>query len=52
MPEKNRRDLHRWFAFAVSRTLMVNAMDAARGRSKFQGFAEVNQLRKPQWYEE
>jgi anaerobic magnesium-protoporphyrin IX monomethyl ester cyclase len=51
-PEKNRRDLHRWFAFAVSRALFVNAIDAARGRSKFQGFAGVNQLWKPAWYDE
>lgn len=51
-PEKNRRDLHRWFAFAVSRALFVNALDAARGRSQFQGFAGVNQLWKPAWYDE
>lgn len=51
-PERNRRDPHRWFAFAVSRTLVVNARDAVRGRSKFCGFAGVNQLWKPERYEE
>lgn len=50
--QKNRRDLHRWFAYAVSRAMTVQAMDALRGKRSFEGFAGVNQLWKPRWYDE
>ena len=51
-PYKNRRDLHRWFAFAVSRAMAVQAAESLRGHRHFEGFAGVNQLWKPAWYDD
>ncbi len=51
-PHRNRRDMHRWFALAISRTMAMQAIDALRGRRRFEGFAGVNQLWKPRWYDE
>lgn len=49
---KNRRDLHRWFLWAVTRTMGMNAWLAARGELRFEGFAGVNRLWRPAWYDE
>lgn len=50
-PHRNRRDLHRWFAYAVNRAMFVQVMESLQGRRKFEGFAGVNQLWKPRWYD-
>lgn len=50
-PYKNRRDLHRWFLYAVGRTLAMDAWRAILGEKSFEGFAGVNQLWKPAWYD-
>lgn len=50
--QKNRRDLHRWFAYAVSRTMAMQVLHFLQGKRKFEGFAGVNQLWKPRWYDE
>jgi len=51
-PYRNRRDLHRWFALAIGRAMAWQAVDALRGRRRFQGFAGVNQLWRPRWYDD
>ncbi|MFM7200930.1 MAG: B12-binding domain-containing radical SAM protein [Myxococcota bacterium] len=46
-----RRRLHWWFLFAINRVLVQDAVLSMAGRKEFQGFAGVNSLWKPQWYE-
>lgn len=50
-PYPVRRRLHWWFLFAISRVLAQDLILSAAGRKQFQGFAGVNSLWKPQWYE-
>ncbi len=51
-PHSVRRRLHWWFFIAINRVLVVQAWNALRGHGEFQGFAGVNKLWKPDWYEE
>ncbi len=46
-----RRKLHWWFFLSINRVLAKQALDALQGRGKFEGFAGVNKLWKPSWYE-
>jgi anaerobic magnesium-protoporphyrin IX monomethyl ester cyclase len=46
-----RRRLHWWFLFAISRVMAQDAVFALAGQKEFQGFAGVNSLWKPSWYE-
>lgn len=50
-PHTVRRRLHWWFFLAINRVMMVQAWNHLRGREEFQGFAGVNKLWKPTWYE-
>ena len=47
-----RRRLHIWFFLAIGRVMAMQAYNAARGRGRFEGFAGVNRLWKPSWYED
>jgi len=47
-----RRRLHWWFFIAINRVMVQQALNALKGQEKFQGFAGVNKLWKPSWYEE
>jgi len=50
-PHPMRRRLHRWFFFSLNRVLARDAWDAMQGEHHFRGFAGVNTLWKPKWYE-
>ncbi len=50
-PHPVRRRLHRWFAFSIGHVMARQALDALRGRGAFEGFAGVNKMWKPDWYE-
>jgi len=50
-PQPIRRRLHWWFLYAIGRVLAQDMILAAAGRKDFQGFAGVNSLWKPSWYE-
>ena len=47
-----RRRLHWWFFFSLNRVLAGDAWDALRGKHHFRGYAGVNTLWKPCWYDE
>jgi len=47
-----RRRLHWWFFIAINRVMVQQALNALKGEESFQGFAGVNKLWKPRWYEE
>ena len=47
-----RRRLHIWFFLAIGRVMAMQAYNAARGRGRFEGFAGVNKLWKPRWYDQ
>jgi len=51
-PHSVRRRLHWWFFLAINRVMVVQAWNALRGEGAFEGFAGVNKLWKPRWYEE
>jgi len=46
-----RRRLHWWFFIAINRVMMMQAWNAITGKESFQGFAGVNKLWQPSWYE-
>ncbi len=46
-----RRRLHWWFLLSIGRILARDAWQSLRGAKKFGGFASVNALWKPVWYE-
>lgn len=46
-----RRRLHWWFAFSISRVILLDLWHAVLGRGTFAGFAAVSQLWKPKWYD-
>lgn len=50
-PHDVRRRLHWWFFFAIGRVMMQQAVNHVAGSEKFQGFAGVNKLWKPAWYD-
>ncbi len=50
-PHAVRRRLHWWFLYAISRVMVQDMLLALAGRKAFQGFAGVNSLWKPSWYE-
>jgi len=47
---KIRRTLHRWFLFATTRLLLRDLYLAYKGEKKLEGFAAINKLWKPKWY--
>jgi anaerobic magnesium-protoporphyrin IX monomethyl ester cyclase len=51
-PHQIRRRLHWWFLFAVLRVLMTDLYNSAMGRKKFEGFAAVNKMWKPSYYDD
>ena len=46
-----RRRLHRWFLYAIGRTLLVDLWKAIKGEKRFEGFAATNKMWKPTWYD-
>ncbi|MCG3173626.1 MAG: Anaerobic magnesium-protoporphyrin IX monomethyl ester cyclase [Myxococcota bacterium] len=46
-----RRRLHNWFFFSINRVMAMQAWNAVTGKEKFEGFAGVNKLWRPSWYE-
>jgi len=48
---KMRRRLSWWFLFSISRLVGRDLFLALLGRKKFEGFAGVNRLWKPSWYD-
>ncbi len=50
-PHPVRRRLHWWFAFSIGRVMAMQALNHVTGKEKFEGFAGVNKLWKPSWYE-
>ena len=50
-PHAVRRRLHWWFFFAIGRVMAMQAVNHVAGKEKFQGFAGVNKLWKPGWYD-
>ena len=50
-PYSIRRRLHWWFLFAINRVLIRDMLLALLGRKRFEGFAAVNKLWKPRWYD-
>ncbi len=46
-----RRRLHWWFLLSIGRILFRDLWQSIRGRRQFGGFAAVNSLWKPTWYE-
>jgi anaerobic magnesium-protoporphyrin IX monomethyl ester cyclase len=49
---KIRRKLHWWFLFSIGRVVMHDLWLAIRGKKKFEGYAAVNRLWKPSWYDD
>ena len=46
-----RRRLHWWFLLAIGRVMANQAVNHVKGVEDFQGFAGVNKLWKPKWYD-
>jgi anaerobic magnesium-protoporphyrin IX monomethyl ester cyclase len=46
-----RRRLHWWFLLAIGRVMANQAVNHLKGAEDFQGFAGVNKLWKPKWYD-
>ncbi len=51
-PYPIRRDLHRWFAFAVARVMLKDLKNSLIHKTQFKGFSGIDTLQKPHWYEE
>jgi anaerobic magnesium-protoporphyrin IX monomethyl ester cyclase len=49
---KIRRTLHWWFLFSTARVLLRDVFQALKGQKKLEGFAAINQLWKPKWYDQ
>ena len=47
-----RRRLHWWFLLSIGRVMATQAANHVRGREKFEGFAGVNKLWKPSFYDQ
>ncbi|MFT5429812.1 MAG: anaerobic magnesium-protoporphyrin IX monomethyl ester cyclase [Myxococcota bacterium] len=47
-----RRRLHWWFFLTIGRVFANQAMNHMRGEQVFEGFAGVNKLWKPRWYDD
>jgi anaerobic magnesium-protoporphyrin IX monomethyl ester cyclase len=50
-PHSVRRRLHWWFFIAIGRVMAAQALNHVKGGEQFQGFAGVNKLWKPAWYD-
>ena len=50
-PHQNRRKLHWWFAYSISRVMARQVINHVKGVESFEGFAGVNKLWRPDWYE-
>lgn len=50
-PHLLRRRLHWWFAFAFMRVYIRDIYLALKGEKKFEGYAGVQKLWKPDWYD-
>ncbi len=50
-PHSIRRRLHWWFFFTIGRVLGNQMLNHVRGIETFEGFAGVNKLWKPTWYD-
>ncbi len=50
-PHKIRRRLHWWFLLAIGRTIAMDLWRSLKGEKGFEGFAAVNKMWKPRWYE-
>ena len=47
-----RRKLQWWFLRAITRVILRDLINSLSGKKKFEGFAAVNKLWKPGWYED
>jgi anaerobic magnesium-protoporphyrin IX monomethyl ester cyclase len=47
-----RRRLHWWFFLTIGRVLGTQALNHIKGTEAFEGFAGVNKLWKPSWYDQ
>ncbi|MFP4474969.1 MAG: B12-binding domain-containing radical SAM protein [Desulfatibacillaceae bacterium] len=50
-PHRIRRDLHRWFAYAVLRVILADMKTALVEGEKFSGFSSIGTMWKPRWYD-
>ena len=50
-PYAIRRKLHWWFAFSIGRVMFRDWWLSITGKKQFEGFAAVNKLWKPSWYD-
>ncbi|EKD28396.1 MAG: hypothetical protein ACD_79C00311G0002 [uncultured bacterium] len=50
-PYPIRRKLHWWFAYSITKVMITQLWNHARGIERFKGFAGVNKLWKPKWYD-
>jgi anaerobic magnesium-protoporphyrin IX monomethyl ester cyclase len=46
-----RRKLHWWFVISITRVMVQGLVNSLLGKQEFKGFATVNTLWKPEWYE-
>ncbi|MEW6076911.1 MAG: radical SAM protein [Thermodesulfobacteriota bacterium] len=51
-PYPIRRELHRWFAFAVARVILKDMKNSLIHRKRFKGFSGIDEMQKPQWYDD
>ena len=51
-PHKMRRRLHWWFFFSIGRVMGNQMLNHVQGEQVFEGFAGVNKLWKPRWYDQ
>lgn len=47
-----RRRLHWWFLYSIGRVIFRDLFRALKGEKDFEGFAAINQLWRPEWYDE
>ncbi|SHI51203.1 anaerobic magnesium-protoporphyrin IX monomethyl ester cyclase [Desulfatibacillum alkenivorans DSM 16219] len=50
-PHPIRRDLHRWFAFAIMRVILKDLKGTLTQGTRFKGFSGIDTLWKPDWYD-
>jgi anaerobic magnesium-protoporphyrin IX monomethyl ester cyclase len=51
-PHPIRRRLYWWFLFSISRVVGKDLFLALTGKKQFEGFAGINRLWKPSWYDD
>ncbi|MBF0298390.1 MAG: cobalamin-dependent protein [Oligoflexia bacterium] len=51
-PHTIRRKLHWWFLFSISRVFAKQITMHLQGQETFEGFAGINKLWRPSWYDE